>query len=85
MAEGSDNKTPHSLGRVFLSGINAVAVAWSMRVIGLISVLIMARLLTPEDFGMVALAMATLAVIDIFSAVGLRQALLRTRNPDRSH
>ena len=85
MAEGSDNKTPHSLGRVFLSGSNAVAVAWSMRVIGLISVLIMARLLTPEDFGMVALAMATLAVIDIFSAVGLRQALLRTRNPDRSH
>lgn len=56
-----------------------------MRLIGLVSVLILARTLTPADFGIVALAMATLAVVDAFSALGLKQALLRVKDPDRSH
>ncbi|MGQ0558022.1 MAG: oligosaccharide flippase family protein [Sphingosinicella sp.] len=56
-----------------------------MRLIGLVSVFILARLLTPRDFGIVGLAMATLALVDIFSALGLRQALLRIPTPERDH
>ena len=72
-------------GQVYRSAFLAIATAWSMRVIGLVSILILARTLTPADFGIVALAMATLAVVDVFSALGLKQALLRVREPERSH
>ena len=56
-----------------------------MRVIGLLSVLVMARLLTPADFGIMALAMSTAALVDIFAALGLRQALLRLPTLERGH
>jgi O-antigen/teichoic acid export membrane protein len=56
-----------------------------MRLIGLVSVLVLARMLTPKDFGIVALATSVLALVDIFSALGLRQALLRIHRPERSH
>ena len=63
----------------------AVALQWSLRLVGLVSVFILARLLTPEDFGVAGLAMATVALVEIFSVIGLRQALLRIPAPDRSH
>ena len=69
----------------YRSAATAIVIAWSMRLIGLFSVLVLARVLTPKDFGIVALAMSVLAVIDIFSALGLRQALLRIARPDRAH
>lgn len=71
--------------RVYRNGAIAVVIAWSMRAIGLVSVFVLARTLTPADFGIVALAMATLAMVDVFSALGLKQALLRVREPDPSH
>jgi len=70
---------------VLRSGATAIVIAWSMRVIGLVSVIVLARMLTPADFGIVALAMATLAMADVFSALGLKQALLRVREPEREH
>ena len=63
----------------------AVALQWSMRLVGLVSVLVLARLLSPQDFGLAGLAMATVALVEIFSVIGLRQALLRIDEPDRSH
>lgn len=72
-------------GRVYRSAALAIAIAWSMRLIGLVSVLILARTLAPADFGIFALAMVTLAVVDVFSALGLRKALLRVKDPDRSY
>jgi O-antigen/teichoic acid export membrane protein len=74
-----------SQGTIVRSAATAVILAWSMRLIGLFSVLVLARLLTPADFGIVALAMSTLALADVFSALGLRQSLILCRNPDRSH
>ncbi len=71
--------------RVFRSAAIAVAIAWSMRLIGLISVLVLARVLTPGDFGIFALAMSVLSLVNIFSALGLRQALLRIPAPERGH
>lgn len=71
--------------RVLRSAFLAVALQWSMRLIGLVSVFVLARLLSPEDFGVVGLAMAAVALVEIFSVIGLRQALLRIEAPDRSH
>jgi O-antigen/teichoic acid export membrane protein len=70
---------------VYRSAATAVVIAWSLRLIGLMSVLVLARILTPRDFGIVALAMSVLALVDIFSALGLRQALLRIAEPVRTH
>ena len=70
---------------VYRSAAAAVALAWALRLIGLVSVFVLARLLTPRDFGIIALASATMALIDIFSALGLRQALLRIAEPERAH
>jgi O-antigen/teichoic acid export membrane protein len=56
-----------------------------VRAIGLISVIVLARLLQPEDFGVVALALAAGAFVEMFGWIGLRQALLRVPSPERSH
>ncbi len=79
----SSHATPS--GQLYRSAAIAIAIAWAMRLIGLVSVLILARTLTPADFGVFALAMVTLAIVDIFSALGLRKALLRVPDPDRSY
>lgn len=88
MADGIDipggARTP-GRGAVYRSAATAVALAWSLRLIGLVSVFILARLLSPSDFGIVGLAAAFIALIEIFTAVGLYQALLRIDRPEREH
>lgn len=76
---------PPGRGAVYRSAATAVALAWTIRLIGLVSVFILARMLSPRDFGIVGLAMATVALVEIFSAVGLRKALLRIAAPERAH
>lgn len=71
--------------RIYKSALLAVAMQWSLRLVGLFSVFILARLLTPQDFGIVGLATATVALVELFSVIGLRQALLRLETPERSH
>jgi lipopolysaccharide exporter len=70
---------------VYRSAATAVLLQWSMRFVGLISVLVLARLLTPEDFGIIGIAMATVAIVEILGAIGLRQSLLRMPEPSRDH
>lgn len=81
-ASPPDDK-PHA--GVYRSAALAVALTWSLRLIGLVSALVLARLLTPRDFGIIAMATATTALVDMLGALGLRQALLRIAKPDRAH
>ena len=67
------------------SAISAVALQWAMRCIGLVSLVILARMLSPADFGIVGLAMTAVAAAEIFSYIGLRQVLIRMPDPDRSY
>ena len=48
------------------------------RSIGLVSTLILARLLTPGDFGLVAMAMSVLTLIELMGAFGFDVALNST-------
>ena len=82
-----DGATPHAAAvrGVYSSAVVAVAIQWSIRLIGLISVLILARLLTPADFGVVSLALVATAFVELIGAVGFRQALLRIKDPGREH
>ena len=54
------------------------------RALGLISTLVLARLLLPADFGMVALATGFAQAIEAMSFLGVEDALVRERHPNRA-
>ena len=58
---------------------------WAIRGIGLLSTILLARLLTPEDFGVVAMAMVAVALLEVFTHSGTDLALLRSTDPTREH
>lgn len=53
--------------------------------LGLISTLVLARLLVPEDFGLVALAESIFAMIAAITELSLAQSLVQHRNPRAHH
>lgn len=55
------------------------------RSLGLISTLILARLLVPADFGLVAMAMSVVALIELASAFSLDVPLIQHQKPGREH
>ncbi|SEO97951.1 lipopolysaccharide biosynthesis protein [Aquisalimonas asiatica] len=62
-----------------------VLVRFLERNVGLISTLILARLLVPEDFGLVAMAMVFFQFLKLFAQFGLQNALIRFQDADRSY
>lgn len=54
------------------------------RVIGFVSTLILARLLAPQDFGIVAMGTAIQEILTAVTAFGFTQGLIRLRRRDRS-
>jgi lipopolysaccharide exporter len=55
------------------------------RGIGLISTVILARLLVPADFGLVAMAMAIIAVLELLSAFSFDVSLIQNQQAERRH
>ncbi len=55
------------------------------RSIGFVSTLILARLLTPADFGLVAMAMSVVSLIELMSAVGFDTVLIQRQDAQRVH
>jgi lipopolysaccharide exporter len=55
------------------------------RTIGLLSTVVLARLLVPADFGLVALATSLAALLALLGAFGLDLALIQNPNADRRH
>lgn len=55
------------------------------RSIGLISTLILARLLVPQDFGVVAMAMTFIAMAELLTAFGFDIALIQNRDATVEH
>lgn len=54
------------------------------RLIGLISITILARLLTPSDFGLVAIASIVVSGIQVFTQFGFDWALVRYKEPTQN-
>jgi len=61
----------------------AVAARWIIRAIGLVSIVVLARLLSPADFGIVAMAIFVVGLIEVLGDAGL--ALQIIRHPDPRH
>ncbi|MEO6322301.1 MAG: lipopolysaccharide biosynthesis protein, partial [Polaromonas sp.] len=78
--------TPHATG-----GQIARGAAWMMgfklldKSVGLISTLVLARVLTPADFGLVAMATAVVAMLELMGAFGFDTALIQRQNTERKH
>lgn len=64
-------------GKIALGAIWMVMMRLAIRFIGLISTLILLRLLAPADFGLVAIVMATVATIELMKAFGFELALIQ--------
>lgn len=59
-----------------------VSMRWSVRAIGLVNIIILARLLTPEDFGIVAMAMIFIALLTEMAETNVEIALVRNEHAD---
>lgn len=55
------------------------------RSLGLISTVILARLLVPADFGLVAMAMSIIAVLELMSAFSFDVVLIQNQKAERKH
>ncbi|WP_213999922.1 lipopolysaccharide biosynthesis protein [Arsukibacterium sp.] len=75
------NKTQN---KVYSGSVFMLITRLSIKSIGLISTIFLARLLTPEDFGVVAITVAIYAFIELFGALALGTALIqqKTNNLD---
>jgi O-antigen/teichoic acid export membrane protein len=61
-----------------------VGLRWAMRGLGLLSTFVLARLLTPADFGVVAMAMLVVGLVEVFGQAGQQLALIRIPDPARA-
>ena len=57
----------------------------SVNVLGMLSTIVLARLLTPVDFGITALAGSAYAFFAVLGQFGFDSALIHLKDPDRSH
>lgn len=69
-----------AVGSIWTAGVRA-----GISLMGLANTVILARLLTPEDFGLVAVASVIFAIISAFTGLSLAAALIQHKDPQREH
>jgi O-antigen/teichoic acid export membrane protein len=62
---------------IFAGSLWAIGMRWGIRLIGLASVAVLARVLRPEDFGILAMAMLVVALLESWSDLGVAAMLIR--------
>jgi lipopolysaccharide exporter len=70
---------------VFKGAVLTVSMRWTDRLIGFISTLILARLLAPSDFGIIAMASLVVGLVDALLALGVHVALIRNLHATPAH
>jgi lipopolysaccharide exporter len=63
--------------KVIRSGFWSLGGNWLSRVLGIIKMIILARLLLPLDFGLLGLAILSINVLNVFSETGIESALIQ--------
>lgn len=64
-------------------GVILILLRLSIRSIGLVSTMILFRILAPDDFGLVALAMVVVGLVEVLAEFGFDQSLLRNKDATR--
>lgn len=75
------NTSPNIIHGAFL----AIAMRWTDRLIGLISTVILARVLVPADFGVIATASIVIALADVMLEMGVYVVLMQNKHPTVAH
>lgn len=85
MTQDSSTASHPRLGHQMVSGtLWMVAMRWVIRLIGLVNTAIIARMLVPEDFGVVALAMIVVDLLVTITDGDIEMALVRSTDARRS-
>ncbi len=61
-----------------------VAMRWTDRLIGFISTLVLARLLLPQDFGIIAMASLVISLADLLLDLGVHATLIQNQQPTQA-
>lgn len=72
-------------GRIVRASLWITAARGTTNLLSALSTIVLARLLVPADFGLVALATSMLVVLQAFTQLSLSQALIHTREPTPDH
>lgn len=63
----------------------ALLMRWAIKGIGLVSTIILARLLSPDDFGVAAMGLLVYGLLNAITEFGASMLLIRSKNIDRAH
>ena len=75
-----------SILKDFLRGVAwSMGMRWSLHLLGMLSTIIIARLLTPHDFGIVSAATIALGLTNNLMSMGVEQHLIRTKEATPEH
>ena len=72
-------------GRIFRASLWISISRAGTNLLNALSIIVLARLLMPTDFGLVALGTSMLAVVQAFTELSMSQALIHTREPTPDH
>lgn len=78
------NAPPHAPSKVASNAAWVVAWRFSTRALGFLSTFVLVRLLAPADFGLIMLATTFTDAVNALSAVGIQDAIVREKAPDRT-
>ncbi|HLT25585.1 MAG TPA: oligosaccharide flippase family protein, partial [Zeimonas sp.] len=78
-------QVPRRRTSILRGAMLTVGMRWTDRLIGFVSTLILARLLVPDDFGVIAAASLVIAFIEVMSELGVHVALIQNRNTTQAH
>ena len=84
-SQPQDNAKRPLTERVARGAIWIVAARFIVRSLGLINTFILARLLVPGDFGVVAIGLTVMQLLQNLSDIGVSQAVVRFRDATRDH
>ncbi|MBS1188682.1 MAG: polysaccharide biosynthesis protein [Rhodocyclaceae bacterium] len=70
------------LGNIFTGALLAASMRWIDRLLGIVSTLVLARLLTPADFGIIAMASVIMGLMDVLLDLGVIAMLIQKRDCD---
>ena len=82
MSYTTSDRLGHKLA---IGAIWMIGARFTARSIGLVSTIVLARLLLPADFGVVALAMMVVAMLQVMTEFGFDMALIQNQEATRRH
>ena len=69
--------------KVIRSGAWSLAGSWFIRCLGVVKMIVLARILSPQDFGVTSIALLAINCLGVFSEIGVESALIQKKEVHR--